>query len=95
MCQETIAKGIWEALEKWHFDKGLTNRFFLVKRFFTCQMSSSKNMEHYVNKLNGMVEECNAIGAKVPPEVKVMVLLMSLPNSYKLLVTSYEVNLQD
>jgi hypothetical protein len=52
-------------------------------------MSLSKYMEH-VNKLNGMVEECNAIGAKVLPEVKVMVPFMSLPNSYKLLVTSYE-----
>ncbi len=53
-------------------------------------MSSSETMEHYVNKLNGMVEECNAIGAKVLLEVKVMVPLMNLPNSYKLLVTSYE-----
>jgi len=53
-------------------------------------MSSSKYMEPHVNKLNGMVEECNAIGAKVLPEVKVMVHFMSLPNSYKLLVTSYE-----
>ncbi len=44
-----------------------------------------------MNKLNGMVEERNAIGAKVPHKVKVMVPLMSLPNSYKLLVTSYEI----
>ncbi len=53
-------------------------------------MSSSETMEHYVNKLNGMVEECNAIGAKVFFEVKVMMPFMNLPNSYKLLVTSYE-----
>jgi hypothetical protein len=29
MCQEITTKGIWEALEKWHLDKRLTNQFFL------------------------------------------------------------------
>ncbi len=53
-------------------------------------MSSNETMEQHVNKLNGMVKECNAIGVKLRPEVKVMVPFMSLPNSYKLLVTSYE-----
>jgi hypothetical protein len=40
--------------------------------------------------MNGLVEECNAIRAKVLLEVKVMEPLMSLPNSYKLLVMSYK-----
>jgi hypothetical protein len=33
--QEIIVKGMWEALAKRHFDKGLTNKFFLTKRFLT------------------------------------------------------------
>ncbi len=39
-----------------------------------------------------MVEGLDAIGIKVPPKVKVLIFLMSLPNSYKLLVTSLECN---
>ncbi len=37
-----------------------------------------------------MAEELDAIGVTNPPEVKVMVLLMSLPESYEFLVTSLE-----
>jgi hypothetical protein len=37
-----------------------------------------------------MVEELDAIGSKVPPKVKVLIFLMSLPNNYQLLVMSLE-----
>jgi len=45
-------------------------------------MSSNETMEQHVNKLNVMVEKLDPIGAKVPPKVKVLIFLMSLPNSY-------------
>jgi hypothetical protein len=53
-------------------------------------MNSNETMEQHVNKLNVMVEELNAIGSKVPPKVKVLIFLMSLPNNYQLLVMSLE-----
>ncbi len=58
--------------------------------FFNSQMNSNETMEQHVNKLNVMVEELNAIGSKVPPKVKVLIFLMSLPNNYQLLVMSLE-----
>jgi hypothetical protein len=90
VCEETIAKDMWEALEKQHLDRGLTNRLFSMRRFFICQMGSNETMEQHVDKLSRMVQEFDAIKAKVPLEVKAMVLLMNLPNSYKLLVMSLE-----
>ncbi len=53
-------------------------------------MNSNETMEQHVNKLNVMVEELDAIGSKVPPKVKVLIFLMSLPNNYQLLVMSLE-----
>jgi hypothetical protein len=53
-------------------------------------MGSNETMEQHVNKLNKMVKKLDAIKIKMPLEVKAMVLLMNLPNSYKLLVMSLE-----
>jgi hypothetical protein len=47
-------------------------------------------MEQHLNKLGAMAEELDAIGATVPTEVKVMVLLMRLPESHEVLATSLE-----
>jgi predicted metal-dependent TIM-barrel fold hydrolase len=58
--------------------------------FFNSQMNSNETMEQHVNKLNIIVEELDAIRAKVPPKVKVLIFLMSIPNSYQLLVMSLE-----
>jgi hypothetical protein len=88
--QETIVRWMWEAFVKQHLDKGLMNRLFFTKRFFTSQMNFSETMEQHMNKLSVMAEELKAIQAKVPLEVKVMVFLLSLSNSYKFLVTSLE-----
>ncbi len=53
-------------------------------------MSSSETMEQHLNKLNMMAKELEAIETKVPLEVKVMVFLSSLLDSYKFLIMSLE-----
>jgi len=59
--QESTARRMWEAFEKRHLDKGLMNRLFFMKRFFTNQMSFSETMEQHMNKLSVMAEELEAI----------------------------------
>ncbi len=88
--KKTIVKGIWEALQNRHVDKGLTNKLFLTRNFFTLQMNPTNTMEQHLNKLQTMAKELDAIGATIPLEVKVVVLLMSLFESYEFLVTSLE-----
>jgi hypothetical protein len=47
-------------------------------------------MEQHLNKLGPMAEKLDAIGALILAEVKVMVMLMSLPESYQFLIMSLE-----
>jgi hypothetical protein len=47
-------------------------------------------MEQHVNKLGAMVEELDGIGATILDEIKVMVVVMSLPKSYQYLITTLE-----
>jgi ferredoxin-fold anticodon binding domain-containing protein len=50
-------------------------------------MSINETLQQHVNKLNNMAKELDAIANVVLAQVKVMVLLTSLPNSYYLLIT--------
>jgi hypothetical protein len=88
--KETTIKGIWEAFQKQHVDKGLTNKIFLGRKFFMFQMNPFKLMEHHLNKFGAMVDELDTIEATILEVVKVMVLLMSLLDNYQTLITSLE-----
>jgi len=90
MQKESIAKGIWDVLQMQHVDKGLTNRLFLTWKFFNSQLALGDSMEEHLSKLGAIVKELDVIGATIPKEVKVMVPLMGLPQSYEYLVTFLE-----
>jgi hypothetical protein len=51
-------------------------------------MDPFKMMEHHLNKLGVMANELDAIKAMIPKEVKMMVMLMNLPNNYQILIIS-------
>jgi len=53
-------------------------------------MNPTNTMEQHLNKLGAMAKELDATRATIPPKVKIVVLLMSLPKSYEFLVTSLE-----
>jgi len=53
-------------------------------------MNFNETMEQHINKLNVMAKELEAIESRVPFEVKVMVFLLSLLDSYKFLVMSLQ-----
>jgi hypothetical protein len=89
--KEIITKGIWEAFQKWHVDKGFANKIFLTCKFFMFRMDPLKMMEHHLNKLGVMVDELDTIEVtSIPKEVKMMVMLMNLLDNYQILITSLE-----
>jgi hypothetical protein len=53
-------------------------------------MASRDPMEEHLSKLDAITKELNVIEITIPKEVKVMVFLMSLPQSYEYLVTFLE-----
>jgi len=54
------------------------------------QMGPPDTMEVHLNKLATMANELEAIEATILDEVKMMVLLKSLPNNYQNLITTLE-----
>ncbi len=87
--KEKTAKGIWDTLAKCHVDQGLVNKI-LTRKFLMSQMGPTNTMEVHFNKLATMADELEAIEVTISDEVKVMVLLISLPNSYQSQITVLE-----
>jgi predicted amino acid-binding ACT domain protein len=88
--KEKSAKGIWDTLAKRHVDQGLVNKIFLSRKLFMSQMDPIDTMEVHFNKLATMANQLEAIEATILDEVKMMVLFISLPNSYQNLITTLE-----
>jgi hypothetical protein len=82
MQRETITRGIWETLAKHHIDEGLANKNNLTRKYFMSQMNPLDTMEFHFNKLVMMANKLNVIDVGVLDEVKAMVLLISLLESY-------------
>lgn len=80
--KEKIAKGIWNALANHHVDKGLANKNFLTCKFMFL-MSPTNVMEVHFNKLE-------SIETPIQDDVKIMVLLISLFDSYQNVITTME-----
>jgi hypothetical protein len=77
-------------LQKHFIVKGLANKNFLTRNFFMLQMNLLNIMGQHVNVLGAMAEELDVNRFGILDEVKVMVLFISLLNSYQHLIIALE-----
>jgi hypothetical protein len=81
---------VWTKLEALYEGKGLANRLFLRRRFFTISMEEGETMLGYLNRVKELAGQLEAIDAGLEDEDIVMTLLCGLPDSYNSLITSLE-----
>jgi hypothetical protein len=83
-------------LEAWtnlqtHFERSsLANRLFLNRKLQGLRMSNEDSMHEHVKKFKEIVRKLSAIGAPVPDDYQVTILLNSLPDSYDSLIVALE-----
>jgi hypothetical protein len=88
-------KEAWMKLSEVYETKGLANRLFLRRKFFTAQFLDGDSMQSHINKVNTMAEQLEAIGAPVSSDDIAMTLLCSLPESYDNLIVALESRADD
>ena len=91
----TSAVEVWTKLEALYEGKGLANRLFLRRRFFTISMAGGEAVLEYVNRVKELAGQLEAINAGLEEEDVVMTLLCGLPESYNSLITSLESRNED
>ena len=78
----------WKHLEATYEVKNTLNLLYLIRGFWTAQMSEGDSIVTHIGKLREMAEQLASIGEKVSDTYFVMALLGSLTESFSMLVVS-------
>ena len=57
------------------------NKVYLMRRLFNLQMSENGSVSDYINEFNIIVSQLNYVDISFKDEIKVFILISSLPES--------------
>jgi len=81
--EETTAKGTWEKLEKLYMGKTLSNKLFLKDQLYNLRMEEGDDIMEHLNIFNRCINDLLRVEVKYEEEDKALLLLRSLPLSFK------------
>lgn len=88
VLKETSPKKLWDTLESKFASKTLTNRLMMKMDLYSLKMEEGGNVTDHINKFNEMVSRLLNAGETIKDEEQALLLLASLPKSFKPLVQS-------
>ncbi|GJV06418.1 retrovirus-related pol polyprotein from transposon TNT 1-94 [Tanacetum coccineum] len=80
---ETTAAGVWSKLETLYMTKSLANKLYLKKKLYTFSMPAGRKISEHIDEFNKIVLDLANIEVKFEDEDLALLLLTSLPASYK------------
>ncbi|TYK05711.1 Retrovirus-related Pol polyprotein from transposon TNT 1-94 [Cucumis melo var. makuwa] len=81
--EATTIGELWKKLESLYLTKFLPNKLYLKKKFFGYKMEKSKGLEENLDEFQKIIVGLNNIGEKMSDENQVVILLNSLPETYR------------
>jgi len=87
----TTARAIWERLCSTFEPRGTSNKLFLLKKMLTLKfMEEEETMENFLIRFDDLVRKTKVAGCKLEEEMVACLLLLTLPESYNVVVTAIE-----
>ncbi|KAL2525176.1 CCHC-type domain-containing protein [Abeliophyllum distichum] len=77
------AQSLWETLESTYLEKSLPNKLFLLEKFFSFKIDSSKDLDENVDVFNKLIQDIKNCSDKGIDEYKAIILLNAIPEAYK------------
>ena len=62
------------------------NKVYLMRRLFNLQMSENGSVSDHINEFNMIVSQLNCVDINFKNEIKALILMLSLPESWILLL---------
>ncbi|KAA0060177.1 Retrovirus-related Pol polyprotein from transposon TNT 1-94 [Cucumis melo var. makuwa] len=81
--EATTTGELWKKLENLYLTKSLPNKLYLKEKFFGYKMDQSKGLEENLDKFQKIIVDLNNISEKMSDENQVVILLNSLPETYR------------
>ena len=88
VVKETSPKKLWDILESKYASMTLTNRLMMKMDLYSLKMEEGSNIIDHSNKFNELVSRLQNAGETIKEEEKALLILASLPKSFKPLVQS-------
>lgn len=92
IMNKTKAKDTWEALKEFHEKSTIVNKMTLMRNLFDTKMKESTTIEEHIGQISNFLQKLNGLGVTAFDDetIKSALLLSSLPDSYRTLITSLE-----
>ena len=83
VANETTAAALWLKLESLYMTKSLANKLRLKERLYTIRMVEGTPIQSHLNEFNSIIMDLENIEVKIDDEDKAVLLVVSLPSTYK------------
>jgi gag-polypeptide of LTR copia-type len=84
------SKAAWNALKEYHQKATLSNKVSLLRKICQMRLSESGDLETHLFKMEETFEKLAALGKDLEEDLRVAMILSSLPESYNTLTTALE-----
>ncbi|KAK2967798.1 hypothetical protein RJ640_016982 [Escallonia rubra] len=88
ISKEKTNAAVMKALEKLYEKPSASNKVFLMKKLFNMRMSENGSVVNHINDFNGVTNQLESVGINFDDEIRALLFLRSLPDSWNNLVTT-------
>ena len=86
IVKEKTTSALLKALSNMYEKPSAMNKVYLMRRFFNLQMSETGSVFYHINEFNMIVSQLNYVGINFEDEIKALILMSSLPESWDTVV---------